>query len=358
VKILDRYILREFISYLLMGLLAFIGMFLIVDVFEKIDTFIDAKAPLALVLRFYASYIPVVAIEVLPVAILLATLLSLGRFARFNELTAMRVAGRSLVRVYQPIVLFVLLICVAAFAMGELLVPEANFRRKQIMNREIKQRPEFPARRQDVRYVGRDGRIYILGSYDVRRSAMRDVVIQEFKDGTLARRVDSRRGTWIEDHWELSDGYIRVFGGDSLSSQRFVTLRLDVPEAPEDFAKDERDPDFMGYRELRRWIERFRQSGGEARPYVVDLQMKLANPFVNLITVLLGASLSTRVRRGGTGLGFGLSLVISFIYYAVIRAGQALGHGGNLPPLLAAWMANIVFGLLGAILMIRTHRGV
>jgi lipopolysaccharide export system permease protein len=357
VRILDRYILREFISYLLMGLLAFVGIFVIVDVFEKIDTFVDAKAPIALILRFYLSYIPVVMVEILPVAVLLATLLSLGRFARFHELTAMRVAGRSLLRIYRPIILFVCLICAFAFAMGERVVPDGNFRRKKIMNREIKQRPEFPARRQDVRYIGRDGRIYILGSYDVRRSTMRDVVIQEFSGGALARRIDARQGKWAEDHWEFRDGYVRTFGGDTLSSERFDQLPLIVPEQPEDFAKEERDPDFMGYAELKRWIERFRQSGGEARPYLVDLQMKLASPFVNLITVLIGASLATRIRRGGTALGFGLSLVISFVYYALIRAGQAIGHGGSLPPVLAAWMANIIFGVLGTLLLLRARRG-
>jgi lipopolysaccharide export system permease protein len=357
VMILDRYILREFISYLLIGLLAFVGIFIIVDIFEKIDTFVDAEAPATLVFRFYLSYVPVVMVDILPVAVLLATLLSLGRFARFNELTAMRVAGRSLLRIYQPIILFVVLIAAAAFVMGELVVPEANYRRKKIMDREIRQRPEFPSRRQDVRYIGQGGRIYILGSYDVRRSLMRDVVIQEFSGGTLARRIDARQGRWAEDHWELVDGYVRAFGGDSLSSQRFADLRLDVPEVPEDFTKEERDPEQMGYRDLKHWIERFRQSGGEARAYLVDLHSKIASPFINLITVLLGASLFSRVRRGGKALGFGLSLLISFVYYALIRAGQALGHGGTLPPALAAWMANIIFGLVGLILMMRTHRG-
>jgi lipopolysaccharide export system permease protein len=357
VRILDRYVLSEFVAYLAMGLCAFIGIFVIVDVFEKIDVFVDAQVKPALVLRFYLSYVPVVLIEILPVAVLLASLIAFGRMARFHELTAMRTAGRSLMRIYLPILLFVTGLAVASFSLSELVVPEANSRRKHIMNHEIKKKPEFPARRQDLRYVGQGGRIYIVGSYDVRRSVMRDVVIQEFAQGTLARRLDARQGRWEDDsHWVLIDGFVREFDGDHVKTAHFAEHRLEVPEVPEDFAKEERDPEIMGFRELKRWIERFRESGGDAAPYLVDLHLKLATPFVNLVTVILGAALSARIRRGGLAIGFGLSLVISFLYYAMIRAGQAMGHGGNLPPVLAAWIANLVFGGIAILLLARASQ--
>jgi lipopolysaccharide export system permease protein len=351
VRILDRYVLSEFVAYLAMGLFAFIGIFVIVDVFEKIDVFVDAQVKPALVLRFYLSYVPVVLIEILPVAVLLASLIAFGRMARLHELTAMRTAGRSLLRIYLPILLFVTGLAVASFSLSELVVPEANSRRKQIMNHEIKKKPEFPARRQDLRYVGQGGRIYIIGSYDVRRSIMRDVVIQEFAAGTLARRIDARQGRWDDSHWVLIDGFVREFTGDQVKTTHFPEHTLEVPELPDDFAKEERDPEIMGFRELKRWIARFRGSGGDAAPYLVDLHMKLAAPFVNLVTVILGAALSARIRRGGLAIGFGLSLIISFLYYAMIRAGQALGHGGSLPPVLAAWLANLVFGGFAAMLL-------
>jgi len=356
-RILDRYLLREFVVYLIMGLLAFVGIFVIVDVFEKIDTFVDAQAAPALVVRFYLTYVPVVLVQILPVAVLLASLLSLGRFVRYNELTAMRIAGQSLYRIFRPLFALALALSVVSFVLGEAVVPEANHRRKKVMDQEIKQKPELPSRRQDVRYIGRDGRIYILGSYDTQRAMMRDVVVQEFKAGTLSRRIDARLGQWKEDHWELASGYVRTFNADTVGTRRFDRLVLEAPERPEEFAKEERDPEVMGFLELRRWIERFRESGGEVRPYLVDLHLKLASPLTNLITVLIGASLSTRIRRGGTALGFGLSLVISFVYYSLIRAGQALGHGGALPPVLAAWISNLIFGALALTLLARAQRG-
>jgi lipopolysaccharide export system permease protein len=355
-KILDRYVLSEFIAYLAMGLLAFIGIFVIVDVFEKIDTFVDAQAPLTLVLRFYLSYVPVVLIEILPVAVLLASLIAFGRMVRLHELTAMRSGGRSLFRIYLPVLVFVTGIAATSFALGELVVPEANSRRKRIMNHEIKKKPEAQARRQDVRYVGQGGRVYIIGSYDVRRAVMRDVVIQEFAAGALVRRIDARHGRWQDGRWELSEGYTRRFDGDRVTTEHFDRMPLAATEVPDDFSKEERDPDIMGFRELRSWISRFRQSGGDAAPYLVDMQMKLAAPFVNLVTVILGAAISSRLRRGGLAVGFGLSFLISFLYYALIRAAQAVGRGGSLPPLLAAWLPNLVIGGVAIALLWRAHR--
>jgi lipopolysaccharide export LptBFGC system permease protein LptF len=256
--------LREFVSYLLLGLLAFVGIFVIVDVFED-RHLVDAGSPARL--RFYVATSRRGGL-ILPVAVLLAA--SLGRFACYQA-HAMRVAAQPLPHL-------------SPSSLPRLerrrsprrdVVPEANHRRKKIMDQEIKQRPSFPSRRQDVRYIGLGGRIYIIGSYDTQRQLMRDLVVQEFAGGTLARRIDARQGQWKDDHWELMTGYVRTFGGDSLDSERFDRLPLEVPERPEDFAKEERDPEVMGYAELRRWIERFRQSGGEAQPYLVDLHLKL-----------------------------------------------------------------------------------
>jgi lipopolysaccharide export system permease protein len=85
--------------------------------------------------------------------------------------------------------------------------------------------------------------------------------------------------------------------------------------------------------------------------------MKIAFPLINFVVVLIGASLSTRIRRGGMAIGFGVSLLISFVYYCALRAGQSLGHGGALPPLLAAWSANLIFGAIGLTLFLRAQRG-
>jgi lipopolysaccharide export system permease protein len=130
-----------------------------------------------------------------------------------------------------------------------------------------------------------------------------------------------------------------------------------LPETPEDFAEAEEDPGALSYWELSNYIGRLKQSGSRVQKYLVELYLKVAFPLTNLIVVVIGTALALRVRRGGLAVSFGLSVFISFIYYAFIRTGQALGHKGALPPLLAAWIGNIFFGVLAVELLRRARRG-
>jgi lipopolysaccharide export system permease protein len=358
VRILDRYVLREFLGYLALGMITFLGIFIVVDVFEKVDTFVDGEAPVALVARFYLYYAPWVAVQVLPVAMLLASLMALGRLVRQHELTAMLMAGMSLARAYGAVLVFGMLVSIGAFALEQGVVPEANYQRRIILQHDIKKKPRPSSRRErDVLYVGRGGRIYTIGSYDPERALMRDVIIEEREQNVVTRRIDAQLGRWIDDHWELTGVTIRTFDGDRLDEEQRSTLELDVPERPRDFARVEREPEEMGWRALGALIERRRLSGSPVTQQIVDWHMKFAFPLINFIVVLIGAALSTRIRRGGMAVGFGLSLLISFIYYCGLRAGQALGHGGALPPVVAAWIANLLFGGVALVLFLRAQRG-
>ncbi len=357
-RILDRYLLREFLAYLAMGVVAFLGIFVVVDVFEKIDKFVDNKTPLTTILRFYLYYLPFVLQQILPVAMLLASLMALGRFARQHELTAMLMAGVSLRRAFAAVFALALAVSALASWFEQSIIPEANYRREEIYNVEIRGRP--PAREsrlRNIRYIGAGGRIYLINSFDPKQNLMRGVVIQEFLGSSLRRRLDASTATWQLGAWQLNRVTERLFDGDALTTGYHAQLLLSAAETPEDFAKETRKPDQMGFGELRRWIRRLKLSGSDATQYVVDMHAKVAFPLINFITVLVGASLSTRVRRGGMALGFGLSLAISFLYYCALRAGQALGHGGALPPVVAAWSANLVFAGIGLWLFRRAERG-
>jgi lipopolysaccharide export system permease protein len=129
-----------------------------------------------------------------------------------------------------------------------------------------------------------------------------------------------------------------------------------IAERPEDFAKETRQPAEMNYFELRAYVEKLRSSGARVANYLVDLHLKLAFPLINLIVVMIGASIATRLRLQSAALGFGLSVAISFLFYGLMRTGQALGHNGALPPYLAAWMADLVFGSIALVMLRQAHR--
>ena len=199
-KILDRYLLREFLSYLALGLAGFIAIFIVVDLIEKADVFLDHRAPLALVFRFYLYRAPEVVVQVMPVALLLATFLGLGQLNKFGELTAMRVSGLSLMRILAPVFGLAVVAVVVALTLGEFVVPSANRERDRIFDEQIQNQHRDDAReRIDVTYLGRGGRIFYIRVYDIIARRMQNVSLV----GTFT--VDGReQGPAHPDRYDIS----------------------------------------------------------------------------------------------------------------------------------------------------------
>lgn len=357
-RILDRYLLREFLVYLVLGLLGFIVIFIVVDLIEKMDVFLDHRAPTLLVVRYFANLTPDVVVKMLPVALILATFLALGQLNKFGELTAMRASGLSLVRILAPVLTVATGCVLLSLGIGELVVPAATRAREQIFEQRIQRiQRSVPSERADVTYLGRGGRIWLVGLYLVNERRMHEVSLQEFNAGVLSRRIDAAEATWDGERWVFASGYVRQFRGGREVAEKFDRVAIDgLAERPEDFAKRGHRPDEMNWFELKSYVERLRASGARVENYLVDLHLKLAFPLVCLIVVMIGAALSTRLRMQSAALGFGLSVAISFLYYGVMRASQALGHSGALPPYVAAWSADVVFGSVAFVMLRQAQR--
>lgn len=366
-RIVDRYILREFLLYLLLGLSTFVGIYLVVDLFEKIDTFVDHQARIVDVLAYYANSLPLIIIQTLPVAMLLASILSLGQLRKFNEITAMQSSGLSPLRITRPLLVAALLITAGAYVVSEEVVPGAYERQSRTMDVQIKKKHPGGARsKRDIYYMGRGGRVYIAREFRPVRESMADLSVQSFAsiDGKqkITARADAASAYWHDGHWQLQDGFARRFLPDSLSVsgevgasfRRYGDSRFE--ERPDEFARPKNDPFNMNRQQLREYINRIRDSGARVTQYVTDYHLRAAFPLSNFIMVLLGTCLSLRIMRGTLALGFGISISLGFGYYGFLRVGQALGYNGTVPPLLAAWFGNLIFLALGALLFWRANR--
>ncbi len=345
--------------YLGLGLLGFIAIFVVVDIIEKADVFLDHRAPFGLIARFYLYRAPEVVSQVLPVALLLATFMALGQLNKFGELTAMRIAGLSLLRILAPVLALAAFAVFADLGISEVIRPPANRERDRIYNEQIQRIENQDAMaRADVTYLGQGGRIYYIRLYDARARVMQDVSLQEFQSGRLVRRIDAKEAAWDGHRWVFRDGMMRTFADSSEHAESFGRLGVDgIPERPDDFAKKTPEPDDMSFTELRSYVQRLRASGARVENFLVDLHLKLAFPLINFIVVLIGASIATRLRASsGAALGFGLSVCIAFLYYLFMRMGQALGHNGALPPYLAAWLGDLVFGVVGVTMFARAQQ--
>jgi lipopolysaccharide export system permease protein len=358
VKILDRYLFFEFVWFLILGLVGLVTVILVVDVIEKIDVFLDNHAALALVSRFYLFRTPEIIVHTLPIALLLATFLALGQLNKFGELTAMRASGLSLLRILMPVFAVAWGAVLVALVLTEFVVPAANREHDRIYDEEIQHvRREAETERSDVTYLGEGGRIFFMRLYVIRERRMHEVTLQEFRQGELIRRIDAAEASWDGKRWVFSSGYVRTFEDGRESARPFERMAVDgIAETPNDFAKQSRRPEEMNYFELAAYVTKLRASGARVSNYLVDLHLKLAFPLINLIVVMIGASLATRLRMQSAALGFGLSAAISFVYYVLMRAGQALGYNGVLSPYAAAWLGDATFGTVACAMFFAAQR--
>jgi lipopolysaccharide export system permease protein len=356
--VLDRYVIRSLAVYTVVASCGFLTISIVVDLFERLDTFIDNHVPWITIIQYYVATLPYLFVLTLPIAALIAVLFALGGMARRNELIAMTASGVSLYRILAPVLATGAVLASLGLACTIQLVPWGNDLSRSIYDHEIKGRPRLSGmQRRDLNLLGNGGRFFLIREFDGEAGNMSDVVVQEFAEGTLVRRIDARTAQWDGQRWLFHDGFVRRFSEDGVEAEQFAERRFDeITETPADFLRIEKEPDEMTLKELREHVRRTRLSGGDVTKLGVDEQMRYSFPFASFIVMLLGAPLTGAIRRGGHALGFGLALLVSFTYYVLLEVGKTLGYNETLPAALAAWLPNLVFAGAGVLGLLRTRK--
>ncbi len=357
-KILDKYLLKKFLGVLFFALFAFICIFVIVDGVEKLDVYISQKTPNLIIAQLYLYYMPFIITLTLPVALLLASLFSIGNMARQNELVAMKSAGISLYRILMPVFITAFLISLGALWFGETVVPRASAARAQLVDEYLeKQRQAWRKRVNNVYARDAQDRRISMRWFDTVHNVGHRVNIRRFEGLELQTHIYAGRMAWEDSVWVLYEGVERHFSGGMEIVNTYSRLELvDQNLRPEEFAKVLKKPEEMSYRELKAFIAEVERNGGNPNHWLVDLYLKIAIPFANFIIVLFGAPLSSPRRRSGTATGFGISLAICFIYFGIVKTAQSMGQNGMLPPLFAAWSANVLFLVGGIWVLIKSQK--
>ncbi len=357
--ILDRYILRKFFTIFLFVILGMIVVFVVIDLIENLDKFLSYHARTSQVVLYYFYYIPFIIILTLPIDVLISTLFSMGTMAQHNEVIACQSAGISLYRLLAPVLIAAFFISVLTGLATETVVVDANRARLDLYRFDIKKEKRLPVKtRNQIALQDGPNRQVFIRYYNESRKIARSVTIIFFDSTRITRRLDAQRMEWDEQNhfWILHQVAVRTFQGTEEVVMRQDTLHY-IPARiqPSDLMEMERKPEEMKFTELRRFIQRMQGLGIDVRKWLVDLHMKIAYPFTNFIIVLFGAPLASRKRRSGPAVAFAVALLITFVYFIFLQSGQVLGHDGTLPPWLAAWLGNIVFGLggIGVLIAIR-----
>jgi LPS export ABC transporter permease LptG len=358
IRIHDRYLLKQFARILFFSILAFTVIYITIDIFEEIDNFIDHEAPILSVGLYYVYSIPFILTYIIPVSLLLATIFAMGIMGRRNELTAFVSSGISLIRISAPILIAAVIVSVFSTWFNDEVVTIANRKKEDLKRHVIEKRPRSnPQLKENFHYLGEEGFVYLARRYSHASKTLHDVVVQQFDRNTLIRRIDAKKAKWLDEEWVFSSGFERVFKSESEQVKAFEELTIpEIKETPGDFLKEQVDEENMDFRELRAHADKVRRSGGKVERYLTDLYFKLSYPLAGSIFVLLGIAFSSGKRKQSIATGFGLTLLIAFVYYGVLRVGQTLGYNGVLPPPLAAEMGNIVFLILGLAFIARANR--
>ena len=356
--VLARYLNREFFKLLTICQLIFIAIYLMIDFAGGIDDFIKANSAKSVMVSYFAYKIPSIAVQMLPAAALTTIIIMFSLMKRNNEITSLKACGANVWKISQPVIITALFLSIAQFLFSEAIVPLTSSKANDIWRIDVKK--EKPGRFHGRNHIWHKGEnsIYWIKQFDNDKMIMMEPTFYFFDSSfRLIKRIDARSGMWKGGAWQIKDGITQDLekdGGYNMS--RFKQLELRLPERPEDFVREEKEPEEMGYQQLKRFAERLRAEGYDATKYFVDIHIKIAFPFVILIMALIGVPVALWKQDMSTPVAVSLGIVLCFAYLLILGLSRTLGFAGILPPLLSAWLANSLFLFLGIYLMINVNR--
>jgi lipopolysaccharide export system permease protein len=353
--VISRYVVREFFALFVIILLSFVGLYLIIDFFDRLDILLRNEATPLLAVRYFLFKIPLMITQVMPPAVLAAVLLSLGAISRRNEIVAFRALGVSLGQMAAPLLGVAALLSVASLLWDETVVPYCSRRFQYVNVVEIRKRPlRGLLSDREIWYHGRNG-FYNIDYIDADRATLHGLTIYRLDPSfTLASITEISTARWTGEHWETSTATEREFTPrGQVATQAIAADRVTISETLDDFLDVRREPEELSFMMLRDRIAALTRKGIDASVYLVDLHLKLAVPCASFILALMGIPLAGRVRRHASAAGvIGIGLGAGFAYWVVLALANSLGHSGVLPAPLAAWAANGVFILIGLALFL------
>jgi LPS export ABC transporter permease LptG/LPS export ABC transporter permease LptF len=345
---LDRYVAREFARYFALILAALVVVYVLGLLIEVIADAFQYRVKGKLVVQYLAFEQPRILFYMLPLATLMTTLVNFALFTKTSELTAAKAGGVSLYRLSVPVVLAGMLVSGACFGLQEYLLPYANRRAAELRD-EIKRKPVGTHNVIDRRWMmGQGEQIYNYAYYDPVRLRFSGLAVYRYSKEpfSLAERIYAREADWdpAESAWSFRNGWRRNFreGG---TLERFAELSVPGMESPSYFIKEQKQSDQMTYLELTRYVDDLKQAGFDVVSLEVARQSKFAFPLAALVTVLIGIPFSFTPGKKGALYGIGIAITVGLSYYVATRFFAFMGDTAMLPPAVAAWAPNVLFGV-------------
>ena len=363
--ILDEYVLSQFLGTFAMVLSSFVMLMLIFTCFELLGDIIRNRSSFITVAAYLLNLTPSMIYTITPLAVLIAVLVVFGLMSKSSELTAMKASGISLYRIVLPVFVIASMLSIALFAFDQLYLPQAN-RRQEALRNIIKGKPpqtfEHPGQKWifGLQEPGKPDRIFYYEFFDPGQDSFGNLTVFEFNPETfsISRRIFASNAHWEPglNKWVFEHGWDRTFDGAEISSyRRFdVSTFPEIREQPQYFKKESLLSSEMSFDELSAYIRDLSQSGFDTIRLRVQLNRKLATPAITFIMAILAVPFALSMGKRGSLTGIAVAIGVAIAYFMVSGIFGAMGDVNLLPAFLAAWAPDVIFGLAGGYLLLRT----
>ena len=356
---IDRYTTWLFWGYFLGAMAVFLTLFSAVDAMSTLTEYKGVAA--SALVKYYLFYFPEIIRQLLPVACLLGTILTLSSLNKANELVALFAAGMSLFRVALPMLIWVTLISAVGYVSSDRIIPKAIKEKNYILYYDLKKEPHrFSTIKTDKIWYRSKNSLFNIQTLNAQGNKAQGLTMYFFnEDWDLVQMITAREVSIQGAQWALEKGTVTVFTKESSFplTSHFQTKNIVMAEDSKDLQSAGQTADMMSQKELKHFIEKNRQAGLDTLAYEVDYQSKFGFAFAGIVMCLLGIPFSVgRARSGGTMLNVGICLALVFAYYVFYSSGITLGQHGTIPPVVAAWAPNIIMATLGLVLLKRLKR--
>lgn len=360
-RILDKYILKEFLGPFLFGVAAFTAIFVGSDTLLKIAEYVTKYGASAVAAaKVFVLALPSIVVYTFPMAVLLGSLMCFSRLSGSSELIVMRTSGQSFTRLAMPVFVLAFIISLCAVAFNEYVVPWTNQEYQRVVNTEIKRNMNPGVTNHVVIRDVQDGKIVHLlyaRKYDPKTKTLTNLTIQEFQNENVVRVENAPEAHWVNGTWVMSNGVIYDLTGDGVDRMvHFESQAITYADSPDTIQKNQKQEDEMTIRELNEQKKAFEAAHADTASIVMEMNRRFSLPLASFIFALVGAPLGVQKQRSSSSIGFGISVVIIFLYYAVMTFTGALGRGHVLPPALAVWIPNLIAFVTGIYLIRRASR--
>ena len=352
-KILDKYITREFLRTYLIIFLSFVAIFIVIDVIDNLPRLIRNGATAQQATIYYLMRLPYLLVLTSPVTVLLTGFFMMGALSKHNESIAIRAAGISIKRAMLPLFGIGLIISIGIALFGEYVVPWAETTKNYVYNVQIKgQQADDQMLKARIHYQGKANDFYYFGFFDGYKNNLKiiDLTRIDFKTKQITEHITAASADWNGSRWILRDCDIRRFAnGKQVFMVHYPQTDLVILDVqPQDFIRISQKTLSLNFWQLREYIGRMKKLGDNPAREIVDLNMKISFPLTNLIVIFFFIPIATsNIRSKGRGWIIMLGLVVCFIYLIVVRVCQSLGYNSIINPYWAAWFPNLFFTILG-----------